>query len=79
MDMSVCTLRMPSPVSDTYNCLITPPLSPAPTDAPPPRLSHVLLHQQKSSVLSLAADTFHIFSGCQTADIYVRLVVQCVS
>ncbi|KAF8574208.1 Zn-dependent exopeptidase [Ramaria rubella] len=43
----------------------------SPINALPPRLTHTLHHQQKSSVLSLAADERHIFSGCQTADIYV--------
>lgn len=58
---------------DTFNFLIGPP---APGDTLPP-LSHTLHHEQKSSVLSLAADVRHIFSGCQTADIYVCLVVHC--
>ncbi|KAF8489393.1 hypothetical protein JB92DRAFT_3013429 [Gautieria morchelliformis] len=46
-------------------------MSVSPLDTPPPRLSHTLHHEQTSSVLSLAADACHIFSGCQTADIYV--------
>ena len=70
---------MPSHVFDTFNSLITPPLSSASIDTPPPRLSHTLHHLQKSSVLSLAADACHIFSGCQTGDIYVRPIDQCVS
>ncbi|KAH9933265.1 Zn-dependent exopeptidase [Amylocystis lapponica] len=38
--------------------------------AQPPRLSHTL-HQQRNSVLSLAADASHIFSGSQGGDISV--------
>lgn len=37
-----------------------------------PLLAHTL-RQEQSSVLSLAADSRHIFSGSQGKDIYVRL------
>ena len=59
--------------------LPTPPLSPKqtaslsrdlPEDIPQPELMHTL-HQEDSSVLSLAADENYIFSGSQGYDIYV--------
>lgn len=61
--------------------LLTPPQSPPkrpaslsrdpPREAPKPALMHTL-HQEESSVLSVAADDAHIFSGSQGYDIYVR-------
>ncbi|KAF8516831.1 Zn-dependent exopeptidase [Hysterangium stoloniferum] len=64
---------MPCLLSDSNNSLITPPSSPGPplSKLNSPRLTHTLHHNEKSSVLSLAADSRHIFSGCQTADIHV--------
>lgn len=38
----------------------------------PPSLHHTL-HQEESSVLSVAADKRHIFSGSQGYDIYVSV------
>lgn len=62
-------------------CLLTPPQSPPkrpaslgrdpPQEAPTPTPMHTL-HQEESSVLSVAADDAHIFSGSQGYDIYVR-------
>lgn len=61
--------------------LPTPPLSPKrtaslsrdlPEDIPQPVPMHTLHHREEnSSVLSLAADERHIFSGSQGYDIYV--------
>jgi hypothetical protein len=45
-------------------------LSPSPS----PSLKHTLC-QRGSSVLSIVTDDRHIYSGSQTADIYVRLII----
>ncbi|KIJ33648.1 hypothetical protein M422DRAFT_783104 [Sphaerobolus stellatus SS14] len=66
-------LNVSCAVSGTYNSLIIPPPSPAPT-LPPPWLAHTLHHHQKSSALSVAADSKHIFGRCQTADIHTFMI-----
>jgi hypothetical protein len=42
--------------------------------SPPPPLKHTLC-QRGSSVLSIVTDDRHIYSGSQTADISVRLIM----
>lgn len=60
---------------------LTPPRSPKASlgqdltrELPTPPLMHTL-RQEESSVLSLAADEKHLFSGSQGYDIYVRLQI----
>ena len=48
-------------------------LSPLESELAVPRHLHSV-HQKDSSVLSLASDSEHIFSGSQGQDIYVRRI-----
>lgn len=83
MSNTLSFLNMPCSIAG----LMTPPLSvlisplsplnqtaslsrTTPQETPSPDLLHTL-HQEESSVLSLAVDEKHVFSGSQGYDIYV--------